>query len=191
MRIRRATPDDLDDLLGLASALFAEDGGSRDPDTDVDWPRTHGRPYYAGLVRDPRSLVLLVETDQGIVGFVSGRLADHDVLRPGVVGAELESMFVTAAWRSRGAGRALAEHFRRWASSMAPRKLRSPLTPGTSPLCASTGRRASTITRSFSIGRFWHRVARRAGRCRGGRAAGGAVGVSGCRGRAGSLAERR
>ncbi|GLZ52313.1 GNAT family N-acetyltransferase [Actinomycetospora sp. NBRC 106378] len=115
MRVRDATASDLGPLLQLVAALFAEDAGTRDPATDIDWPRTHGRSYYADLLDDEQALVLLAEHDTAVLGFLVGRLHEPNPLRPGVSPAELESMFVDPSSRSSGMGRDLAEHFEKWA----------------------------------------------------------------------------
>jgi ribosomal protein S18 acetylase RimI-like enzyme len=116
MRVRPATSDDLDTLVELAGALFREDAGTRDVSVDVGWPIAQGRPYYAGLIDDGRSIVVLIQTTC-VVGFLIGRLAPRDPLRPDVVNAELESMYVIPEARSRGGGRLLVEQFGRWTAT--------------------------------------------------------------------------
>jgi GNAT superfamily N-acetyltransferase len=48
-------------------------------------------------------------------GYLLGRLERHDGLRPGVVAADLESMFVLPGARSAGVGAGLVVAFREWA----------------------------------------------------------------------------
>ena len=75
MGIRPADRSAVDPIVDLAAALFAEDGGTRDPHLDPDWPRRVGHAYYAAALEDPDSLVVTADADGvSVVGFLVGRL---------------------------------------------------------------------------------------------------------------------
>lgn len=110
MTVSLCMPEDVPALVASAAALFAEDGGRRDPFMDTGWPAREGTPYYAGLVEDPACLCLLAGE-----GHLIGRLRPPNFLRPGAVTAVLESMRVGPAHRRTGVGGALVATFLAWA----------------------------------------------------------------------------
>ncbi|WP_329047227.1 GNAT family N-acetyltransferase [Amycolatopsis sp. NBC_01488] len=110
MTVSPCAPEDVPELLRSAAALFAEDGGRRDPFMDTGWPAREGHAYYAGLVQDPACLCLLAGD-----GHLVGRLRRPDPLRPGAVTAVLESMRVGPAHRRTGVGAELVAAFLSWA----------------------------------------------------------------------------
>jgi GNAT superfamily N-acetyltransferase len=112
MTVSECRPEDVPELLASAAALFAEDGGRRDPFMDTGWPAREGTAYYAGLVDDPDCLCLLAR-DGG--GHLVGRLRRPNPLRPGAVTAVLESMRVAPERRRTGVGSALVDAFLAWA----------------------------------------------------------------------------
>ncbi|MCW2639542.1 MAG: wecD 1 [Dactylosporangium sp.] len=112
--IRTAGRRDLDDVVALSVALFAEDAGQRDPHTDLDWPRREGHEYFGGLLTGPTTRCWLAEVDGTIAGSLIGRIKRESTLRPIRV-AELESMYVRAEYRGMGLGTALVAEFFEWA----------------------------------------------------------------------------
>jgi ribosomal protein S18 acetylase RimI-like enzyme len=112
--IRTAGRRDLDDVVALSVALFAEDAGRRDPHTDPDWPRREGREYFGGLLTGPTTRCWLAEVDGDVAGSLIGRIGRESTLRPVRV-AELESMYVRPEYRSAGVGAALVAEFFEWA----------------------------------------------------------------------------
>ncbi|GAB3145363.1 GNAT family N-acetyltransferase [Amycolatopsis sp. NPDC004378] len=112
MTVSVCVAEDVPELLKSAAALFAEDGGRRDPYMDTGWPAREGAAYYAGLIDDPDCLCLLVP---GGAGHLIGRLLPPDPLRPEAVRAELESMRVAPDRRREGLGAALVDTFLTWA----------------------------------------------------------------------------
>jgi ribosomal protein S18 acetylase RimI-like enzyme len=117
MTIRPATPADLDDVVASAIALFAEDGGARDPHMDTTWPVREGHDYYGKAIADPDVLVLVAVVDDRAVGHLLGRLKGPNPTRPAVVGAELESVRVAEDQRGTGVGGELNAAFVAWARS--------------------------------------------------------------------------
>jgi GNAT superfamily N-acetyltransferase len=112
--IRTAGRRDLDDVVALSVALFAEDAGQWDPYTDLDWPRRGGREYFGGLLTGPTTHCWLAEVDGAVAGALVGRISRESTVRPVRV-AELESMYVRPEYRSTGVGAALVAEFFEWA----------------------------------------------------------------------------
>ena len=84
MTVREATSADLDAFVASGSALFAEDGGTRDPHMDTTWPAREGHDYYAAAIADPNVLCLVAVVDDRVVGHLLGRLKGHNPTRPSV-----------------------------------------------------------------------------------------------------------
>lgn len=113
MTVSVCVAEDVPELLESVSALFAEDGGRRDPFMDTGWPAREGRAYYARLVQAPDCLCLLARHG---AGHLVGRLLPTDELRPEAVRAELESMRVAPERRREGLGGELVDAFLTWAA---------------------------------------------------------------------------
>ncbi len=114
--IRTAAKADLDEVVALSIALFAEDAGQRDLYTDLGWPEREGREYFGGLLSGPSTRCWLAEVDGTICGSLVGRINRDSTVRPVRV-AELESMYVRPEYRSAGVGAALVAEFFEWARS--------------------------------------------------------------------------
>ncbi|WP_409181069.1 GNAT family N-acetyltransferase [Amycolatopsis sp. VS8301801F10] len=112
----RATPESVPQLVASAAALFAEDGGRRDPYLDLSWPRREGPAYFTDLVHRNDSQCLLALSATGSpIGHLIGRIRRADPLRPGAVVGVLESLRVDPAHRETGVATALTEEFFAWA----------------------------------------------------------------------------
>lgn len=116
VRIRRAEPGDVADIMELSSGLFREDAERRDPFMNLSWLEEEGREYFVGLVVCDRSLCLLAEFAGESIGYLAGHAGEKSTLRPVKV-AELESMYVREGHRGRGVGAELVDEFLGWASS--------------------------------------------------------------------------
>src|SRR3954447_26806323 len=114
MKIRPAGGADLDAVVELATDLFAEDAGQRDPYTDLDWPKREGHPYFSKIIQDSTTSCFLAEVDGVLAGQLVDRITRESSLRPVRI-AELESMFVRPEYRGRGVGAALVAEFFGWA----------------------------------------------------------------------------
>lgn len=111
--IRQAAADDITELVVLNAALFQEDGGTRDPYMNLNWPKEEGGEYFLRLVLGTDSVCFLAEHDGVIIGYLAGYIRKWNSLRPIQI-AELESMYIKRAYRCRGAGTQLANHFLKW-----------------------------------------------------------------------------
>jgi GNAT superfamily N-acetyltransferase len=112
--VRRARPEDIPGLVASSSALFAEDGGTRDATINVDWPREHGAESFAAALEDPERLVLAVECGGQVVGHLMGSVTEATVMRL-VKSATLVSIYVRPEHRRARAGAELVERFLAWA----------------------------------------------------------------------------
>ncbi|RZT84599.1 hypothetical protein EV383_1446 [Pseudonocardia sediminis] len=72
--------------------LFAEDSGRRDPHADVGWPAVAGGPHVTDALRSSDALVVVAD-DGSVRGYLLARRAPANPLRPGLVVADLESMY--------------------------------------------------------------------------------------------------
>lgn len=110
-----ATPDDIDDLIPLESALFQEDAGVHDPYSDPTWPRREGRQDFEDLIASPDSIVVVARADAEPVGFLAGYAATSSPTRQPIRFAVLRTLFVAPDARRSGAATALIDHFVTWA----------------------------------------------------------------------------
>jgi len=75
IEVRRATAGDIDGFAESSAELFVEDGATRDPLRNREWPRTHGTQWCSELVADPDALVLVAAADEEVVGHLVGTFA--------------------------------------------------------------------------------------------------------------------
>ena len=113
-KIVTAGSGDIDALVRLCSALFAEDAGTRDPATDVGWPWARGREHFDSLISRDDALCLLAKSGGTPVGYLAGYVGEPTEIRPVRI-AELQSMYVEAGSRGGGVGSALVDAFLAWA----------------------------------------------------------------------------
>jgi GNAT superfamily N-acetyltransferase len=112
--VRKARVEDISGLVASSARLFAEDGGTRDPSMNVDWPREHGAASFAAALADPTRLVLAAECDGEVVGHLMGSVAAPSDKRL-VTSATLISLYVRPEHRRARAGARLAGEFLDWA----------------------------------------------------------------------------
>lgn len=109
MRVRAASPRDLDRLAALASLLFAHHAGAGARFALAAGREGELRPLLEGFARDPARALLVAEAEGGdLLGFVLASL----VVRAGPFAerarGEIDWLFVREEARRRGAGRRLA-----------------------------------------------------------------------------------
>jgi GNAT superfamily N-acetyltransferase len=112
--VRRAGPSDVDALVDLCAALFAEDSGRHDPAVDQSWPRREGDTYFGQVIGDDQAAGMVAVIDGAAAGYLVGRLRQPGDTRPVRV-AVLEAMYVQPPHRRGGVGAALVSEFRAWA----------------------------------------------------------------------------
>jgi GNAT superfamily N-acetyltransferase len=112
--VRRAWPSEIEALVDLCAALFAEDSGRHDPAVDQSWPRREGHTYFSQVIGDDQAVGMVAEVDGAVAGYLVGRLRQPGDTRPVRV-AVLEAMYVRPPDRRAGVGAALVREFRAWA----------------------------------------------------------------------------
>ena len=115
--IREAMAGDVDRLVVLESALFAEDAGQHEPYADPTWPEREGAADFAQLIESPDSLLSAAVHGREIVGFLAGYVSSSSPTRQPMDFAVLRSLFVQADHRRSGAASSLTRHFVEWASA--------------------------------------------------------------------------
>lgn len=99
MRVRAATPDDVEPCLDVLEDTVAE---GRWLGAEAPLDRDERREQFLAAIEDERREFLVAETDDGrIVGQLGLEVAPYGVAQFG--------MSVAPAWRGRGAGHALVE----------------------------------------------------------------------------------
>lgn len=114
IQLRQANDTDLAAIVELNYGLFQEDAGQRDPSMNLEWPRQYGKEYFRDMLTGTKSVCFVAVTDQETVGYLVGYVRDPNDLHL-IKSAELESMFVLPAWRSRQVGSQLVQTFLAWA----------------------------------------------------------------------------
>ncbi len=113
--VRRATSEDLDDLVRFESALFVEDAGVHEEFADTSWPGRNGRDDFRRLIESSPCLVLVAEQAGRAVGFLAGYTTSSSPTRQPVEYAVLRSLYVAIDQRRRGAAQSLIGEFLIWA----------------------------------------------------------------------------
>jgi len=96
MNIRRAQLSDHQEIMKLYT-LFIEDDRFSKPQSDS----------FATVINNPRNFIFVVEDADKLVGFAS--FSVRDVVRYPKPIAELDELFVSEAYRKKGAGKLLME----------------------------------------------------------------------------------
>ena len=112
---QRASAADIDHLVELQLALFREDAGVHDRNTDLTWPEREGRNDFERLLADDSSLVLAAREAASVVGFLVGYLAPSSPSRRAVTYAVLRSLYVSPSHRGTDGARQLVAEFLSWA----------------------------------------------------------------------------
>src|SRR5262245_54538040 len=111
--IRPATPADIIVIAALNDALIQEEYRQRDPLINRDWAKDHGVAYFRDILTRESHVCLVAVAQDLIVGYLAGHIYGPSDLRP-VRSAELESIYVDTAWRSRRVGEHLVRTFLEW-----------------------------------------------------------------------------
>lgn len=113
--VRTATEKDIPNLVECATALFAEDAGSRDSAINTSWPSEYGPDRFATGLSDPGRLILTADIQgESAVAYLTGSLAGASPMT-NVPIATLTAMWVRPDLRGSGAGAQLVDRFLAWA----------------------------------------------------------------------------
>lgn len=119
---RAATLADMDQLIGLAAGLGAEDGGTFGEAVNTNWAWESGRDQFARALETPTSCILVAEADGHLVGSLHGYLRPSNAWRTEPI-AEIMTLFVESGSRNQRLGEALVEEFRGWAAGIGAKRL--------------------------------------------------------------------
>ena len=115
VEVTEATSSDIERLVELESALFAEDAGRHDPFADTTWPSREGRKDFEDLMASPDCIVLAARWSGDVVGLLAGYAQKASPTRQPVEYAVLRSMYVAESARRQGVATMLSERFLAWA----------------------------------------------------------------------------
>lgn len=114
IRIRTATPDDLDMVLRLDELLFQYDA-QYDDTLDFGWTRSEeGIAFFTDRISGTEGVAFIAEHEEHVVGYLCGAITDTYSYRRIKRIAELECMFVQPSCRGKGAGSLLVNAFLDW-----------------------------------------------------------------------------
>ena len=111
INIAEATPADIETLVELEAALFAEDAGQHDPHSDTTWPNREGRKDFEDLIASPDRIVLAACRDDVVVGLLVGYAAKSSPTRQPVEYGILRSLYIAKEARRSGLATLLTERF--------------------------------------------------------------------------------
>ena len=105
MWIRRATPDDLDEVFSLASDLA----------TSFDVEKRSFSASFQNILSDDHAFLLVAADDEEVVGYCLG--FEHDTFFANGKVAWVEEIMVNGSRRKKGVGRALMTAVEEWSAS--------------------------------------------------------------------------
>ena len=105
MRIRKATPDDVDEVFSLASD-FA---------TSFDVEKRSFRASFQNVLTDDHAFLRVAADDEEVVGYCLG--FEHDTFFANGKVAWVEEIMVSGSRRKEGIGRSLMTAFEDWSAS--------------------------------------------------------------------------
>src|SRR5438270_557408 len=113
VEIRLAKVEELKAVQDLNHELFLLDARYFD-DLNVEWPyESVGEKCFQQMIAGEIGVCLVAEANGQIVGYLAGCTQKPNVAYRGKR-AELENMFVSPEWRSRGVGSKLVRAFFEW-----------------------------------------------------------------------------
>lgn len=121
--IRRASVADLEGVVASSTGLFREDGATRDPLRNPEWPKLNAANYENGNLTNPDMLVLVADHDGAVVGHLTGAFYPASAMWT-APRAHLISMHVMPQWRGQNVGGRLVEQFKVWAKEKGAVQLR-------------------------------------------------------------------
>jgi GNAT superfamily N-acetyltransferase len=107
--IRQARPEDVPILVELNAALFDLDARTHDAVANLHWPMQFGVERFAGWLEDANRTLLVAETDDGVIDYLSGRVESSEYRSEPV--AVIGSLLVREGSRRGGVGADLVTRF--------------------------------------------------------------------------------
>lgn len=115
IEIKRATSEDVKDLVNLGARLFKEDAGVYDTYIDLTWSDREGAADFRHLLANEESLVLIARAEGEAIGHLVGYASAASQTRKPVRFAVLRSMYIDPSHRRGGIGRGFVDRFVSWA----------------------------------------------------------------------------
>ena len=121
--IKKATLENLKDIINFNQQLFDYDYGNFDKTLDCSWP-SNNEDYYRDSITKEDSLALVVFADNKIVGYLIGNLTKPEDYRKIGKLAEIDNMFILSEVRGQGVGTSLCERFFKWAKEKGAKRIK-------------------------------------------------------------------
>ncbi|MFA6493371.1 MAG: GNAT family N-acetyltransferase [Patescibacteria group bacterium] len=117
MRIRKATIKELETIQQLNLDHFNYEIELFDETLNNKWTFSKkGANYFIKKINNEKSVVLIAEEDNKIIGILVGEIPPKDFSRkPRIILAEMKQLFLDKNYRSKGIGSALVDEFFKWA----------------------------------------------------------------------------
>jgi len=125
LTLRLATISDVPEILRLNNGMCAEESRLYDPLILPDFATSRaGRAYFKGQLNKTSALLVVAIMDDQIVGYLSANTHGNEHYRKSAKIAEINDMVVGENHRRQGIGRALYQHFTKWAKTRRVKLLR-------------------------------------------------------------------
>ncbi len=113
--IRKATPADLESILKLNQELCQKEHDEYDETINQDYPFTgNGKKYFTFRIESADSQAFVAESGKDAIGYLVGGIIKAEDYRTVKKLAEVENMYIKAAFRGNGIGARLLEQFEMW-----------------------------------------------------------------------------
>ncbi len=114
IKIRKASPKDLNDILRLNFDLFKKEYKEFDKSLDLNWTYGKGKKYFKNRLKKPDGFVEVVKFENKIIGYICGGISLRLFYRKKAVYAEIENMIIDKRFRGKGLGSKLVKDFLNW-----------------------------------------------------------------------------
>jgi GNAT superfamily N-acetyltransferase len=125
LSLREAIVADIPRILRLNNLMCEEEHHRYDPLILPNFATTKaGRAYFKGQLTGKDRLLIVLASDDEIIGYLSASIRANENYRQKCKLAELNDMVVDKKYRKRGVGKSLFAYFQAWAKSRKAKRLR-------------------------------------------------------------------
>lgn len=115
IKVREALTDDLKSIHKLDIDFFDESHKKHDKTLNLNWPNTYNaQKWFNKRVNDKKSLFLVAESNNELVGYFCGSISRTYSHRKRVRSADLENIFIKENYRRKNIGSQFVEKFIKW-----------------------------------------------------------------------------
>jgi ribosomal protein S18 acetylase RimI-like enzyme len=115
IEIREAINNDLKNIHKLDIDFFDESHKKHDKTLNLNWPNTYNaQKWFDRRINDKKSLFLVAESDDKLVGYFCGSISKVYSHRKRVKSADLENIFISGNYRRKHLGSQFVEKFIKW-----------------------------------------------------------------------------